>query len=122
MPRKRRSRRVQYFPELVVAKVMNNDFLRTLVHAVYKAKVPVSAGEVAKQLSKLLGRNYSPGYISVYLKRLERWGVVRPYRSPINGHLLWWRADTKTAELIEQELSKTEVKKVMEIVEDLQNI
>lgn len=120
MSRKRKSRRVQYLPELVLVKIMNNDFLRTLVHAVYSAKLPVSAGEIAKEVSRLLRSNYSPSYVSVYLKRLEKWGAVRAYRDPTNGHLLWWRSDKRVAQLIEQELSKHELRKVIELAENLQ--
>ena len=116
MPRKRKSRRVQYFPELVASKILNNNFLCTLVHIVYSAKLPVSAGEIAMQLNKILNTSYTPGYISVYLKRLERWGVVRPYRDPVNGHLLWWRADTRTAELIANELGRQEMKQILGLI------
>ena len=115
--RKRRTRRVQYFPELVATKVLNNDFLRTLTHLIYSSKLPVSAGKLARELTKLLGKNYTPAYISSYLRKLEKWGVVRPYRDPSNGHLLWWPADTKTAELLKEELGKQEMKKVLQVVE-----
>ena len=117
MGRKRKSRRVQYFPEFVVSKIMNNDFLRSLVYVVYTAKVPVSAGEVSVQVSKLLGREISPGYVSVYLKRLEKWGAVRAYRDPTNGHLLWWRADSRVADMVAEELGKQEMKKLLQVME-----
>ena len=117
MARKRKGRRVQYFPELVANKILNNDFLRTLVYVVYSSKLPVSAGEIAKELNKLLRTNYTPGCISVYLKRLEKWGVVRPYRDPTNGHLLWWRADTKTAELLSGEIGRQEMKKILQAIQ-----
>ena len=117
MARKRKSRRVQYLPELVLVKIMNNDFLRTLVHVVYSAKLPQSAGSIAREVNKIMGSNYSPSYISVYLKRLEKWGVVRCYRDPTNGHLLWWRADTKTSELIATEIGRREMKQILQVIE-----
>jgi len=92
---RRRIRRIQYEPHLVLAKVLNSDFLRTLVYIVYTAKLPMSAGAIARELNRLLGTSYTPGYVSVYLKRLEKWSVVRPYRDPTNGRLLWWRADSR---------------------------
>jgi len=119
MAKRRKVRRVQYFPEMVVAKVLGNDFLRILAYLVYTAKMPVSAGELSRMVSKLLGKDYSPGYVSVYLKRLEKWGVVRPYKDPVSGHLLWWRADTKTAELISEELQRSEFRKILQSVEEV---
>lgn len=119
MPKRRRkTRRVQYFPELVANKVLNNNFLRALTYLVYTSKIPVSAGELARGVSRLLSKEYSPGYVSVYLKRLEKWGVVRPYRDPVNGHLLWWRADTKISEIIAEELGRQEMKRILEAIEE----
>ena len=114
--RKRKVRRVQYFPGLVANKILNNDFLRTLVYVVYTAKLPVPAGEIARELNKILRTSFSPGYVSVYLKRLEKWGVLRPYRDPTNGHLLWWRADSRTAELLSEEIGRQEMKRILNIV------
>jgi len=119
--KKRKVRRVQYFPEAVVAKVLSNDFLRTLVYVVYTAKLPQSAGAIAKEVSKILGSSYSHAYVSTYLRRLERWGAVRAYRDPTNGHLLWWVADTRTAEIIRSELERGEVRKLMEYVGGVSN-
>lgn len=115
--RKRKGRRVQYAPQLVVVRVLHDDFLRTLTYLVYSAKLPMSAGELARKVSGLLGRTYGSSYVSAYLKRLEKWGVVRPYRNPANGHLLWWPAETRTAEMVRSELERSEVKKVLESVE-----
>jgi len=119
MAKKKKVRRVQYFPEMVVAKVLGSSLLRTLAYLVYTAKTPVSAGELSRMVSRVLGREYSPGYVSVYLKHLEKWGVVRAFRNPVNGHLLWWRADTKTAELIGEELQKSELRKILQLVEEI---
>lgn len=110
-----RKRREQYEPSLVARKVLNNRFLRMLTHLVYSAKVPIAAGKIAKQISILLGRDYSPAYVSVYLRKLEKWGVVKAYKDPSNGHIVWWKADTKARELIEQELVKEEYLKVMRL-------
>jgi len=119
MAKKRKVRRVQYFPEMVVSKVLSNDFLRSLVYLVYTSKVPVGAGELARQLNQLLSRDYSPGYVSVYLKRLEKWGVVRPYKDPVSGHLLWWPTDSRVAEMLKEEFSRYEVKKILQSVEEM---
>lgn len=67
----RKVRRVQYEPHLVVSKVLNSDLLRTLVHVVYSAKLLVSAGQIAREVSRLLGREYSASYVSVHLRRLD---------------------------------------------------
>jgi len=120
--KKRKVRRVQYAPQLVVARVLSNEFLRTLTYLVYSAKLPQPAGELARQVSKLLGREYSPSYVSAYLKRLEKWGVVRPFKDPSNGHLLWWSAETRTAEILRGELERDEVRKVLELVEGASNV
>ena len=114
--RKRKTRRVQYEPRLVVVKVLSNDFLRTLVQIVCGSSLPLSSGRIAKEISRILGREYSHAYVSTYLKRLEKWGVVRPYRDPTNGRLLWWCADTKTAEMIANELRKHEIKRLLEVM------
>jgi len=53
---KRKSRRVQYAPQLVVARVLSNDFLCVLTYLVYTAKFPASAGELTRQINRLLGR------------------------------------------------------------------
>lgn len=115
--RKRKTRRVQYEPHLVVAKILDNDFLRTLVYVVYTAKIPVGSGAIAREISKLLGRKYDHAYVSTYLRQLEKWGVVRPYRDPNNGRLLWWRADSRAAEMLAEEISKQEMKKLLEAIE-----
>ena len=116
--RRRKVRRVQYEPHLVAVKVLNNDFLRTLVFVVYSAKIPQSAGVLAKEVSKILGKHYDHAYVSTYLRRLEKWGVVRPYRDPSNGRLLWWRADTKVADMIAEELQRAEMRKILEVIEE----
>ena len=113
---RRRTRRVQYFPELVVNKILNNDFLRLLVYLVYSSRTPQSAGALARQISRLAGREYSHAYVSSYLRRLERWGVVRPYRDPSNGRLLWWIADTRAAGMLREELRRAEMKRILEAV------
>ena len=119
MPRrKRRTRRVQYEPHLVLAKVLNSDFLRTLVYIVYTAKLSQPAGAIAKEASKLLGKSYDHAYVSSYLRRLEKWGVVRPFKDPNNGRLLWWRADSRAAEMVAEEISKQEMKRILETVEE----
>lgn len=103
---------------MVLAKVLNSDFLRTLVYVVYSAKLPQPSGTIAKEVSKLLGKSYDHAYVSSYLRRLEKWGVLRPYRDPDNGRLLWWRADSKVAEMIAEEISKYEMKRILEVIEE----
>jgi len=120
MGKKKKRRREPYEPSLVAKRVLGDAFLRTLTHLVYSAKIPVSAGKLARQISMLLGRHYSPAYVSVYLRKLEKWGVVKAYKDPASGHLVWWKADTKARELIEGELVKEEYMKVMRLAgEDL---
>ena len=114
---KRKVRRVQYFPHLVLNRVLNDDFLRTLVHIIYTAKIPVSAGYITRQVNRLLKRSYTVSYVCVYLKRLEKWGVLRPYKDPVSGHLLWWRADSTVADMISKELGRQEMKRVVEALE-----
>jgi len=98
--------------------VLYEYLLHTLACLVYSAKLSVSAGELAKQISRLLDREYSSSYISAYLKRLEKWGFVRPFKNPVNGHLLWWRpAETRITEIIWSELECGKVKKVLGDVE-----
>lgn len=116
--RKRRTRRVQYEPHLVLAKVLNNNFLRTLVYVIYTAKIPVGAGTIAREISRLLNKRYDHAYVSTYLRQLEKWGVVRPYKDPNNGRLLWWRADSRVAEMLAEEISKQEMKRILEAVEE----
>ena len=117
MPKKRKTRRVQYEPHLVVSKILNNDFLRTLVYVVFTAKMPVPASEIAREVSRILNRSYHHAYVSTYLRRLEKWGVIRPYKDPNNGKLLWWRADTKTADMLAEEIGRQEMKQILQVIE-----
>jgi len=44
-------------------------------------------------------------------------GVVRPYRDPTNGHLLWWRADSRAAEMLAEEIEKHEIRQILQVMQ-----
>jgi len=110
---KRKTRRVKYYPVDVVRKVLSNELLLAIVQVLLSESLPLHCGEVVRRLEGIFGRPFTTGHVSALLRKLERWGVARPYRSPYNGHLLWTAAETKTANLLAEALRKREAEKLM---------
>ena len=54
----------------------------------------VSNGELARAL------RISTGYVNNLCRRLEKWGVLRPYRDPVSGRILWSIAGTRVSQLV----------------------
>ena len=106
---KRRVRRVKYEPSLVAQRVLNNPLYLTVTRVLLESNTPLQAGEVRKRLLKY-GIDISVGYVSNILRKLEKWYVVRPYKNPVNGRLLWVIKESKATEIIAEELRKQETK------------
>ncbi|RLG83067.1 MAG: hypothetical protein DRO40_05820 [Thermoprotei archaeon] len=113
---KRRTRRVKYYPVEVVQKILSNELLLALVHILLNEPIPLPCGEIVKRLEKIFRKPFTTGHISALLRKLEKWGVTRPYRSPYNGHLLWSIAETKTVELLVETLRKRETEQLMKTI------
>ena len=110
---KRKTRRVKYYPVEVVQRVLSNELLLAIAQILLSESAPLQCGEIARRLEKVFGKPFTTGYVSALLRKLEKWGIARPYRSPYNGHLLWTIAETKTVELLAETLKKREVEKLM---------
>jgi len=115
LPRKRRARRVKYEPSLVVQRVLANPLYLAVARVLLESPSPLQAGDIRREL---VGRgvDISVGYVSSILKKLERWGVVRCYRSPANGRLLWVVRASEAARLVAEELRKREAQAVFEVL------
>jgi len=113
---RRRSRRVKYYPVGVVQRILSNELLLAIASILLGESTPLPCGEIARRLAKIFGKPFTTGHISALLRKLEKWGVVRPYRSPYDGHLLWSIADTKTVELLVETIKKREVEQLMKTI------
>ena len=103
---RRRVRRVKYHPGLAARYVLSSDIYRVLAESVLFSEAPLQSGDRARILSSSLGRGFSTGQVNAYLRRLERLGVVRPYKNPVNGRLVWAAAGTPAARIVRAELSR----------------
>jgi len=106
---------VKYEPSLVVQRVLANPLYLAVARVLLESPSPLQAGDIRREL---VGRGVgiSVGYVSSILKKLERWGVVRPYRNPSNGRLLWVPKESRATELLAEELRKREVEAVAEVL------
>jgi DNA-binding MarR family transcriptional regulator len=109
---KRRSRRVKYAPQYVAMRVLSDERLANIVSIVASNNF-VGNGELAREL------NMSTGYVNYLCRKLEKWGVLRAYRDPVSGRILWALAETKTAELVLNELKKREAQKIEEVLNNI---
>ena len=113
MPKKRKVRRVKYAPELVVQRILASDLLLAVSQVLLSSDGPVQAGDVKRRLEGY-GIDISTGYVSKLLQKLEKWGVARPFKSPMNGRLLWVAKPSRATELLVAELRKKEAQEVLE--------
>ena len=112
---RRRIRRVKYEPIMVAQRVLSNQLYLAIVKVLLESNTPMQAGEIRKELLKQ-GINISVGYVSNILRKLEKWGLARPYKNPVNGRLLWTiRESSKAVEIIVEELKKRETKIIFKI-------
>ena len=113
---RRKTRRVKYYPVEVVQKILSNKVLLAITEILLNEPTPVPCGEIFRKLGRILSREFTTGHVSALLRKLERWGIARPYRSPFNGHLLWSIAETKTVELLVETLRKREAEQLMRTI------
>ena len=105
---KRKVRRVKYEPTLVAQRVLSNTLYLAVTKVLLENNIPLQAGEVRRKLLKY-EIDISIGYVSNILRKLEKWGVVRAYKNPANGRLLWTiKEPSKAAEIIAEEIRKQE--------------
>jgi len=102
--------RHQYSPEDVVYIVLSDERLFRICEIVYSSREIVHASQVAKRL----GMN--PGYVYKLMKRLEKWGVLKGVRDPVNGKLAFRPASTRAAQLLAEELRKRKARELEDIL------
>ena len=115
LPRSRRKRRVKYHPQLVVLRITSSPVYLAVARVVLGSDVPLQAVDVRRRLGEL-GVEVSLSYVSSILHKLERWGVVRAYRDPSNGRLLWATKGSEAARLLAAELQRQEAEAVLEVL------
>lgn len=97
---------------MVVLRVLGDERLARIVEAV-ASKGLVGNGELAKKLGM------STGYVNNLCRRLEKWSVLRAYRDPVNGRILWGIASTKTAKLVLEELRKRKTEEIIKALNEI---
>jgi len=113
---RRRTRRVKYYPVEEVQKILNNEVLLALASILLNESTPLPCREIAKRLSRVLNKEFTTGHVNALLRKLERWGIARVYRSPHSGHLLWSAAETKTVILLVETPRKREAEKLLKTI------
>jgi len=114
LPRKRRVRRVKYEPVLVAQRVLNNPLYLAITRILLEKNIALQAGDIRREMLRQR-IDITTGYISNILRKLEKWYIVRPYKNPYNGKLLWTiRESSKAVEVISEELRKQEAKVIIE--------
>ena len=97
---------------MVVLRVLSDEKLANIAEVLSSAKVASN-----KELAERLG--LSTGYVNYLCRKLEKWGVLRAYRDPVSGRILWSLTETRTAWLVIKELRKRESKRIARIIEEL---
>jgi len=87
LSRKKRVRRVKYEPMLVAQRVLNDPLYLAITRILLEKNTALQAGEIRREILRQ-GIDITTGYISI-LRKLEKWYIVRPYKNPYNGKLLW---------------------------------
>jgi len=96
----KRGPRHQYSADAVAYIVLRDSKLYRICEIVFSSNELVHATYVAKKLK------INPGYAYLLLKKLEKWGVVKGVKDPVNGKLAFRPANTEVAQLIAEEIRK----------------
>ena len=102
--------RHQYSPEGVAYIVLHDRKLYRICEIVFSSDELVHATHVAKKLG------INPGYAYLLLKKLEKWGVVKGVKDPVNGKLAFRPANTEVAQLIAEEIKKRKAEEVEQTI------
>lgn len=102
--------RHKYSPEDVVLVVFSDNRLFRICEIVYSSDHIVHATEVSKKLSMNVGYAYK------LLRKLEKWGVLKGVKDPLNGKLAFKPSSSKVAQLVAEELRKRKAREVERIL------
>lgn len=108
--RHRRGPRHKYSAEEVVFRVLNNALLYRVCEVVFGSDELLHATYVAKKL------NINPGYAYILLKKLEKWGVLKGMKDPVNGKLAFKPSTSKVSQLLAEEIRKRKAKEIEEYI------
>jgi len=111
--RRSRGPRHQYDPENIVLRVLADDRLARIVEIIFSMNRLVHASDIARELGISIGHAYN------LLRKLEKWGVLKGVRDPLNGRLGFRPASSRTAEIVAEEIRKRRVKEVEEAVTEV---
>lgn len=92
--------RHQYSPESVAYIVLHDRKLYRICEIVFSSDDLIHASYVARKLG------INPGYAYILLKKLEKWGVVKGVKDPVNGKLAFKPSNSEVAQLIAEEIRK----------------
>ena len=92
--------RHQYSADAVAYIVLRDSKLYRICEIVFSSDELVHATCVAKKLK------INPGYAYLLLKKLEKWGVVKGVKDPVNGKLAFKPSNSEAAQLIAEEIRK----------------
>ncbi len=102
--------RHQYSAEEVAHRVLYCELLFKICEVVFSKKEIVHASEVAK----VLGINI--GYAYKLLRKLEKWGVLRGVKDPVNGKLAFKPSNRKVAQIIAEEIKKRRAEEISDMI------
>jgi len=103
--------RHQYSPEDVVYIVLSDERLFRICEIVYSSNGIVHSTQVASRL------NMNPGYVYKLMKRLEKWGVLKGVKDPVNGKLAFRPTSTRVAQLLAEELRKRKAEELGDVLQ-----
>jgi len=70
--RKRKTRRIKYYPVKVVQYLLNNKLLKAISHILIRESTPLSCLEIEERLEKVFRRSFTTDRISAQLRKPER--------------------------------------------------
>ena len=105
--------RHQYSPEDVVYAVLIDDRLYRICELVFFGEKIVHASYIAKEL----GMN--PGYVYKLMRKLEKWGILKGFKDPVNGKLAFKPSNSRATQLPAEELKKRKVRELGKILTNI---
>jgi len=102
----RRGPRHKYAAEEVLMRILTDEKLFKVCEIVFSADRLIHASDVARETG------ISVGYSYILLKKLEKWGVVKGVRDPLNGRLAFKPGATKASMLVSDEIRRRKVKEI----------
>jgi len=103
--------RHQYDPSIVAVRVLSDERLFRVCELVFSSDQIVHSVDIERHLG--VRQNYA----YKLLRRLEKWGVVKGVRDPVNGKLGFRPAKSRVAELVAEEVRKRRASEVEEVLE-----